>query len=346
MPIVLRSNKSEPLSYGELDGNFIDLDNRLISVESSAFSGDYNDLLNKPVLFSGSYLDLSNRPTVPTDNSELTNGAGYLTEYVVTQNDVTAHQEAIRVTESQITDLGQYVSADSISAVATSGDYNDLTNLPTVPSLISELTNDSGYLTSVNFDEDITSLPTTIAGYGITDAVTVFSDLGGTPTTLAGYGITDGYSNDDVDSHLNTGSASASQVLSWTGTDYDWVDQSAGGGTVGNFIFLNSNVTTDDSSGITITPATTFSSDVTVQNDLVIQGSIQTINQGAPELFSDSTILLNSVERVELAGGPLKMVNATTTQRDAFSAENGDVIYNTTTNKFQGYANGAWVDLH
>ena len=37
----------------------------------------------------------------------------------------------------------------------------------------------------------LTSKPTTIAGYGITDAVVDFADLGTTPTTLAGYGITD-----------------------------------------------------------------------------------------------------------------------------------------------------------
>ncbi len=28
------------------------------------------------------------------------------------------------------------------------------------------------------------------------------------------------------------------------------------------------------------------------------------------------------------------------------TAGNGDLVYNSTTNKFQGYANGAWVDLH
>ena len=37
----------------------------------------------------------------------------------------------------------------------------------------------------------------------------------------------------------------------------------------------------------------------------------------------------------------------TTTQRNALvNPQNGDLFYNSTTNKFQGYANGAWVDLH
>ena len=39
---------------------------------------------------------------------------------------------------------------------------------------------------------DLTSTPTTIAGYGITDAFDgAFGSLSGKPTTVAGYGITD-----------------------------------------------------------------------------------------------------------------------------------------------------------
>ncbi len=38
------------------------------------------------------------------------------------------------------------------------------------------------------------------------------------------------YNNSSVDTHLNTGSASSNEVLSWTGSDYDWVTQSGGGG--------------------------------------------------------------------------------------------------------------------
>jgi len=38
------------------------------------------------------------------------------------------------------------------------------------------------------------------------------------------------YRNLDVDDHLNLSTAATNQVLSWNGTDYDWVNQSAGGG--------------------------------------------------------------------------------------------------------------------
>ena len=39
--------------------------------------------------------------------------------------------------------------------------------------------------------DDLESKPTTLSGYGITDAVEDFADLANKPTTLEGYGITD-----------------------------------------------------------------------------------------------------------------------------------------------------------
>lgn len=71
-----------------------------------------------------------------------------------------------------------------LADIATSGLYSDLTGSPTNISTftndsnyvtsgsnVSVLTNDAGYLTTVAY-ADLTSTPTTLAGYGITDAAT------------------------------------------------------------------------------------------------------------------------------------------------------------------------------
>lgn len=41
-----------------------------------------------------------------------------------------------------------------------------------------------------------------------------------------------------------------------------------------------------------------------------------------------------------------QLASMTTTQRDALTAADGMIVYNSTTGKFQGRASGAWVDLH
>ena len=46
----------------------------------------------------------------------------------------------------------------TLSTVATSGSYNDLTNKPTIPSATSELTNDSGYITGITSSDVTTAL--------------------------------------------------------------------------------------------------------------------------------------------------------------------------------------------
>ncbi len=107
----------------------------------------------------------------------------------------------------------------------------------------------SSFLTSVPAQSfaSLTGKPTTIAGYGITDAFDgaynsltgkptlfngAFSSLTGKPTTISGYGITDAatqYSDSNVDTHLNQSSATTGQILAWNGTDYSWIGQSSGG---------------------------------------------------------------------------------------------------------------------
>ena len=161
-----------------------------------------------------------------TETNDLTSAVTWanVPDANITQSSVTQHQAALSITESQISDLS--------------------------------------HTTSLPFSS-ITATPTTVAGYGITDALTAetndltasvtwanvpdanittssveqhqgnlaiaYSQLTATPTTLSGYGITDGYTDSDVDTHLNTSTATTGQLLSWTGTDYDFIDPSVGG---------------------------------------------------------------------------------------------------------------------
>jgi hypothetical protein len=55
---------------------------------------------------------------------------------------------------------------------------------------------------------------------------------------------------------------------------------------------------------------------------------------------------VNTGGQIIFLQGITKHVGITTTARDALTAENGMIIYNSTTGKFQGRAAGAWVDLH
>lgn len=57
------------------------------------------------------------------------------------------------------------------------------------------------------------------------------------------------------------------------------------------------------------------------------------------------TEVMNAVNALDLSEGAASIRRLTTTQRDQLSPENGMVIYNTSTNKFQGYENGSWTNL-
>lgn len=56
-------------------GALASLDARVDTLEGSGFSGDYNDLTNRPSLFSGAYPDLTGKPTIPATFDQLTDGS-------------------------------------------------------------------------------------------------------------------------------------------------------------------------------------------------------------------------------------------------------------------------------
>ena len=112
---------------------------------------DGNDGLTTQVKVNGTtyvhsdgLITLPDYPTVPTNISELTNDARYVTEQYV---DDTVHQAIIS---------GGYTHPEThpasmitgLSTVATSGSYDDLTGKPTIPTRTSQLSNDSDFVDS------------------------------------------------------------------------------------------------------------------------------------------------------------------------------------------------------
>jgi hypothetical protein len=73
------------------------------------------------------------------------NTNGFITDYTVTEGDVTAHQAALSITESQISDLDKYTDADAISAIEGESTL-DLTG---AVSIANSLTVESSNLTDI-----------------------------------------------------------------------------------------------------------------------------------------------------------------------------------------------------
>lgn len=72
-------------------------------------------------------------------------------------------------------------------------------------------------------------------------------------------------------------------------------------------------------------------------NSLTVTGAGSTsVIQAAQDIELDAT------GAVIVKDTPLRLASLTTTQRNALTPTNGDMIYNTTTNQFEIYRNGAW----
>ncbi len=202
-----------------------------------------------------------------------------------------------------------YAGNVTLTLPNTSGTIARTADIPTVPTTVSSFTNDSGYITGISA-QSINSL------------------------------------ND-----VNITSVQNDQILKYNSSTNQWENGTGGGSSsIGNFTLSSSTIDTDDSSQIVMTPSVRMSSDLTVDGNLTAQrftaDSFESSGVGTPQIDSASSIELIAQDQVKITNSPLRLASFTTTQRDALTAGNGDTIYNTTTNKFQGYANGAWVDLH
>lgn len=138
-----------------------------------ATTGDYNDLLNRPILFSGNYNDLTNKPTLFSGSyGDLTDKP---TLFSGDYNDLTNKPTipVVDLTKAQADELYQPKGNYALTEDLFSGSYNDLTDKPS--------------LFSGNYN-DLTNKPALFSGSynDLTDKPTLFSgsynDLSDKPT--------------------------------------------------------------------------------------------------------------------------------------------------------------------
>lgn len=115
-----------------------------------------------PVATSGSYSDLTGTPAIPTSTSDLNNDSGF-----ITINDVPAQQQSdwneanttspayiqhkptipaaqVNADWNAVSGVEEILNKPTLATVATTGNYNDLTNKPTIPSVTDKADKVSG----------------------------------------------------------------------------------------------------------------------------------------------------------------------------------------------------------
>ena len=139
-------------------GLSINSETGVLNVTDDVVSGyvDWDNITNIPdfkaVATSGSYTDLIDTPVIPSKISELENDSNYLTtipEEYITETELNNKNYA---TISQIPSLDGYATEAWISEQGFLTEHQDISNLATkeeIPKNLSQLTNDSGYLTSI-----------------------------------------------------------------------------------------------------------------------------------------------------------------------------------------------------
>ena len=198
--------------------------------------------------------------------------SSYLTGYTVTQSDVTAHQAALSITESQISDLQSYLTSETSHAdVLVDGDFASAGFMKTNGSGTYSIDN-STYISQ---------------GQSI--------DMNGTELIL--------------DQNANT---------SFHASTDDQIDIKIGGTDVG--YFNSTGLVVDNiTSQATGTPTLTASTDI----NMVTSASVTVSKNGS-------------------AGGGFRVGSMTTSQRNALSASNGEMIYNSDNNQMEIYEHSAW----
>lgn len=164
------------------------------------------------VATSGSYTDLTNKPSIPSKTSDLTNDSGFLTTHqdisgkqdksnIVTSWSVTTSDAKYPSEKLVKSDLDKKVdkvngkglstndydntaknTVDNLATVATSGSYNDLSNKPTIPTVVDVVADNNANAVSSNAVYDAVALKASSADLATVATTGSYNDLTDKPS--------------------------------------------------------------------------------------------------------------------------------------------------------------------
>ena len=147
-------------SYNETDPVFSAWDKTTgISITESQISdlGNYIETETDPAVAANfDFTDAANGDLLQFNGTKWVKVTPtYISDYTVTESDVTSHQAALSITESQISDLGNYIETETDPAVAANFDFTDAAN---------------GDLLQFNGTKWVKVTPTYISDYTVTES--------------------------------------------------------------------------------------------------------------------------------------------------------------------------------
>ena len=160
-----------------VDANYVHTDNNYTTAEKNKLAGiaagaEVNVQSNWAQTNSSADDFIKNKPSIPAKTSDLTNDSGFITTSAIPTkvsaftndagylNEIPDDSVGLNQLDSTIVNalntINNKANTADLAAVAFSGSYNDLTNKPTIPAKTSDLTNDSGFITSADYASSAT----------------------------------------------------------------------------------------------------------------------------------------------------------------------------------------------